>query len=188
VFIPDPNFLHTGSASKILRILTQNMVSKLSEIWSGLFILDPDPDFLPVPDPGVKKTPDPGSATLKFYKKSQNKVKFLHKFSVFAWRCLPFRKELLKTTTTNVPEMFFAQALPMASSLGTETASLSMEMSKVDELLVASANERRGWKPSSSAEGRKLSPVSEICSFGGKKLVLSCGKNSTFAGPRKAGH
>jgi hypothetical protein len=34
----------------------------------------------------------------------------------------------------------FAQALPMASSLGTETASLS----KVDELLVASGRERRG--------------------------------------------
>jgi hypothetical protein len=40
------------------------MVSKLSEIGSGLFI--PDPDFLPIPDPGIKKAPDPGfgSATL----------------------------------------------------------------------------------------------------------------------------
>ncbi len=36
-------------------------VSNLSEIWSGLFIPDPDPDFLPIPDPGVKKEPDPGS-------------------------------------------------------------------------------------------------------------------------------
>ncbi len=40
----------------------------LSEIWSGLFIPDPDPDFLPIPDPGSrgKKAPDPGygSATL----------------------------------------------------------------------------------------------------------------------------
>jgi hypothetical protein len=26
------------------------MVSKLLEIWSGLFISDPDPDFLPIPD------------------------------------------------------------------------------------------------------------------------------------------
>jgi hypothetical protein len=37
------------------------MVSKLSEILSGLFIPDPDPDLLPIPDPGVKKAPDPGS-------------------------------------------------------------------------------------------------------------------------------
>ncbi len=36
------------------------MVSNLSEIWSGLFIPDPDPDFLPIPDPGVKKALDPG--------------------------------------------------------------------------------------------------------------------------------
>ncbi len=37
------------------------MVSKLSEIWSGFFI--PDPDFLHIPDPGVKKAPDPGSGS-----------------------------------------------------------------------------------------------------------------------------
>ncbi len=44
------------------------MVSKLSEILSGLFVPDPDPDFLPIPDPGVKKAPDPGygSAALVF--------------------------------------------------------------------------------------------------------------------------
>jgi hypothetical protein len=42
---------------------SKKMVSKLSEIWSGLLI--PDPDFLPNPDPGsaVKKTPDPGSGS-----------------------------------------------------------------------------------------------------------------------------
>ncbi len=34
------------------------------EIWSGMFIPDPDLDFLPIPDPGVKKAPDSGSATL----------------------------------------------------------------------------------------------------------------------------
>jgi hypothetical protein len=33
----------------------------LSEIWSRMFIPDPDLDFLPIPDPGVKKAPDPGS-------------------------------------------------------------------------------------------------------------------------------
>ncbi len=37
-----------------LSILTQKIVSKLSEIWSGLFIPDPDTDFLPIPDLGVK--------------------------------------------------------------------------------------------------------------------------------------
>jgi hypothetical protein len=39
------------------------IVSKLSEIWSGLFIPDPDPDFLPIPDPGpgVKKASVPRS-------------------------------------------------------------------------------------------------------------------------------
>jgi hypothetical protein len=68
MFIPDPNFFHPGfgSASKNLSVLLQKkMVSKLSEIWSGLFIPDPDPgtrpDFLPIADPGVKKAPDPGS-------------------------------------------------------------------------------------------------------------------------------
>ncbi len=65
-----------GSASKNLSILTQKIVCNLSEIWSGLFIPDSDPDFLPIPDPGQKGTgsriqeskraPDPGfgSATL----------------------------------------------------------------------------------------------------------------------------
>ncbi len=28
------------------------MVSKLSQIWFGLFIPDPDPEFLPILDPG----------------------------------------------------------------------------------------------------------------------------------------
>ncbi len=34
------------------------IVSKLSEIWFGLFIPDPDPDLLLIPDPGLKKAPD----------------------------------------------------------------------------------------------------------------------------------
>jgi hypothetical protein len=57
--IPEP-----GTASQNLSLLTQKWVSKLSEIWSGLFIPDPDLDFLPIPDPGVKKAPHPGSAAL----------------------------------------------------------------------------------------------------------------------------
>ncbi len=56
--IPDP-----GSASKNLSILSRKMVSKLSEIRSGFFIPNPDPDFSPIPDPGVKKAPDPGSGS-----------------------------------------------------------------------------------------------------------------------------
>ncbi len=48
----------SGSASKNSSILPQKIVSKLSEIWSGLFILI----FYPsrIPDPMVKKAPDPG--------------------------------------------------------------------------------------------------------------------------------
>ncbi len=58
------NFFHPGYALKNLSILTQKIVSKLSEIWSGLVIPDPDPSR--IPDPGVKKAPDPWpvSATL----------------------------------------------------------------------------------------------------------------------------
>ncbi len=63
-------FFHPGSEPKNFSILTQNIVSKLSEMWSGLFIPDPDPGFgswfLPIPDPGLKKAPDPGSATLLY--------------------------------------------------------------------------------------------------------------------------
>ncbi len=62
--IPDPFFFHRdpGSASKNWSILTQKMVSKFSEIWSWLFIPDPDPDFLLIPDPGSRgqEAPDPG--------------------------------------------------------------------------------------------------------------------------------
>ncbi len=43
MFIPDQNFFNPGSASKNLSILTQTIVSKLSEIWSGLFSPDPHP-------------------------------------------------------------------------------------------------------------------------------------------------
>ncbi len=36
--------VYPGSESRNLSILTHNIVSKLSEIWSGLFILDLDPE------------------------------------------------------------------------------------------------------------------------------------------------
>ncbi len=49
--IPDPD-------PKNLNIFTLKIVSKLSEIWSGMFIPDPDPgpdlNFLPIPDPGSR--------------------------------------------------------------------------------------------------------------------------------------
>ncbi len=49
------------SASKNLGILTQKMVSRLSKLWSGLFIPDPDSDFLPIPDPGSRGQKGTGS-------------------------------------------------------------------------------------------------------------------------------
>ncbi len=66
--IPDQEFFYPGSRiciKEFSSILTQKMVSKLSEIWSGLFIPDPDPDFLPILDAGSKgqKAPDPGSGS-----------------------------------------------------------------------------------------------------------------------------
>jgi hypothetical protein len=84
MFIPDRTFFHPGSelspsripdpksSSKNLSILTPKKAKKWF-LSSGLFIPDPDADFLPswIPDPGVKKAPDPGSgsATLIFKRK-----------------------------------------------------------------------------------------------------------------------
>ncbi len=72
---PDPGQKDPGTRIKgqkrIYVFLTQKIVCKLSEIWSGMFIPDqipgPDLDFLPIPDQEVKKAPDPGSgfATLE---------------------------------------------------------------------------------------------------------------------------
>ncbi len=50
MFIPDPNFFHPWPRIRIkefkyFKFLTPKNISKLSEIWSGLFILDPDTDF-----------------------------------------------------------------------------------------------------------------------------------------------
>ncbi len=49
---------------KEFKYFNPKIVSKLSEIWSKIFIPDPNLDFLPIPDRGVKKAPDPGSTTL----------------------------------------------------------------------------------------------------------------------------
>jgi hypothetical protein len=56
--IPDP-----GSASNYFSTFNPKIVSKLSELWSELFITDPDLDFSPIPDPGVKKAMEPGSGS-----------------------------------------------------------------------------------------------------------------------------
>jgi hypothetical protein len=73
--IPDPNFSIPDPGSeffpsripdphqRIKAFSPPKIVSKLSEICSGLIIPDPDPDFLPIPDPGVQKAPDTGSWT-----------------------------------------------------------------------------------------------------------------------------
>ncbi len=79
MFIPDPNFFHpgyrvkkipdpeSGSASKNWStvFLTQKIVSKLSEIWSGMLFRiwtpDPDLDLLPIPDPGSRGQKGTGS-------------------------------------------------------------------------------------------------------------------------------
>jgi hypothetical protein len=63
---PGSEFFPSRIRIKEFKFLTQQIVSKLLEIWSGLFIMfipDPDPDFLLIPDPGVKKATDPGSVS-----------------------------------------------------------------------------------------------------------------------------
>ncbi len=79
MFIPDPMFPsriqgQKDSGSRILihikeikyRVfLTQNFFFKLSEIKAGMFIPDPDLDFLPIPDSGFKKAPDPGGIQIR---------------------------------------------------------------------------------------------------------------------------
>ncbi len=55
--IPDP-----GSASKSLSILTHKIISIFSEIWSGMFIPDPDFDFFypsRIPESKRHRIPDP---------------------------------------------------------------------------------------------------------------------------------
>jgi hypothetical protein len=75
MFIPGPNLSISDPGSerfwipnphphqRITVYLSQKIVFKLSEIWSGIFIPDSDLDFVPIPDSGVKKAPDPGSGS-----------------------------------------------------------------------------------------------------------------------------
>ncbi len=70
--IPDPNFFHPGSdvfhhgsASKNLSVLTQKIVYKFSEIWSGLFIPDPGSRLFTHPVSRGQKGPGPRSGSAK---------------------------------------------------------------------------------------------------------------------------
>ncbi len=67
-FVPDPNFSIPDPGSKRFRIRVKDssifipkIVSKLSEIWSGMFIPDPGSWILPIQDRGSKRQriPDP---------------------------------------------------------------------------------------------------------------------------------
>ncbi len=61
--IPDPNCSNSGSRIRIkeFKYFNQKIVPKLSEIWSGLLIPDPDPDFNPswIQRSKRHRTPDP---------------------------------------------------------------------------------------------------------------------------------
>jgi hypothetical protein len=84
MFIPDPNFFYPGPriqdqkdpririCNPNLSILTQTIITKLSEIWSKIFILDPDPGsgswFFAHPGSRIQgskrhRIPDPGSGS-----------------------------------------------------------------------------------------------------------------------------
>ncbi len=56
------DFSGSVSALKNSSILTQQIVSKLSEIFSGMFIPDPDLDFLPISDPESRGQKVPSKA------------------------------------------------------------------------------------------------------------------------------
>jgi hypothetical protein len=66
------------------------------EIWSGLFLSDPDPvsypdpNFLPIPDPGVNKAPatGSGSATLVFYPCFKKNSMVLPTLKIKSWTLL----------------------------------------------------------------------------------------------------
>ncbi len=66
--IPYPNFFYPRSEFFPSRILDPqqefksfNPQKKCSKIWFGLFIPDPDPEFLPIPDPGSRGQKGTGS-------------------------------------------------------------------------------------------------------------------------------
>ncbi len=79
---PDPRSRSASTSKNFLSILTQKIVSTLTEIWFGMFILDPDLDFLPIADPGIKKAPDLRSWSAKTGKKIiRNRHRKVHCFN-----------------------------------------------------------------------------------------------------------
>ncbi len=61
---PGSYFFHPGSRIHIKEFKyfnSKNCFLKLYEIWSRLFIPDPDPDFIPIPDPGSRGQKGTGS-------------------------------------------------------------------------------------------------------------------------------
>ncbi len=77
MFIPDPGSEFFPPRSeffpfRIPDLQPLKIVSKLSEIWSGLFI----------PDPGVKKTLDPESVTLVLPEKGQYIVDYTQAYRI----------------------------------------------------------------------------------------------------------
>jgi hypothetical protein len=87
--IPDPGSEFFPSRISIKEFQFSNpkklyLSIRLSEIWSGLFFPDPDPEFLPIPDPGSmgEKAPDLGSGSatllasvgLRYFLKKRSKI------------------------------------------------------------------------------------------------------------------
>jgi hypothetical protein len=63
MFIPDPNFFHSGSQIRIKEFKyfdPKNWFLRSRKYDLGCSSRIPDSDFLPIPDPGVKKAPNPG--------------------------------------------------------------------------------------------------------------------------------
>jgi hypothetical protein len=118
--IPDPRY---GPASKNLNILTQTIVSQLSENM----IRDVHPDririltFYPsqIPAPGVKKAPDPGSEFATMHRSTRNfrdEPVFLDVFLPSGWPSLLFGSLLLRRSSSKTvksivsPEAAFTES------------------------------------------------------------------------------
>ncbi len=95
-----PGLKDSVSALKnIGKYLTQKIVPRLSEIWSGMFLFIPDLDFLPIPDPWVKKAPDPWSAPL--FLSSIRILKSIFYINSEMWKPYSFPNKLRHFLTTS---------------------------------------------------------------------------------------
>jgi hypothetical protein len=112
MFIPDPNFFHPGSASKNLSILTQNIVSKHSEIWSVLFY--PGSGSWSFTHPGSRiqrskrhRIPDPDQQYWYIYHRHFLQISFpnlscdcaflIRKIILFSWDSFAYSLKILKS-------------------------------------------------------------------------------------------